>query len=71
MPDPTRDKRLGVEVIDWALEKALHLGCVQVHRDNVLNAGNMEEVGKHSSGDGAPVRLLLGLATVWEVREDG
>lgn len=67
MLDPASDKRLGVEVVNRAFEEALHLGCVEVDGDDVLNAGHIKEVRQHPGGYRAPVRLLLGLAAVGEV----
>ena len=71
MSDPSCDKWFGMEVVDGALEEALHLRSVQINRDDVLNTSNTEKIGKHSRSDGAAVRLLLGLATVGEVWQDG
>ena len=71
LPDPAGNERLGVEVVDRALEEALHLRSVQIDCDDVLNTSNAKKIGQHSRSDGAAMRLLLGLATVGEVRQDG
>ncbi len=60
-----------MEIIDGALEEALHLRSVEVDRHDMFDTGDMKQIGEHASGDGAPVRLLLGLPTVREVWQDG
>jgi hypothetical protein len=69
--DPAGEEGLGDEVVDGALEEALHLGGVEVDGHDVVNAGNVEEVRNHAGRDGAAVLLLLGLARVREVGHDG
>lgn len=44
---------------------------MEVDGDDVVNASDAQEVGKHASCNGASVRLLLRLATVGEVGENG
>lgn len=70
-PDPFCKQRLGHEVVHGALEEALHLAGVQVHGDDMVDTGNVHEVGQHAGSDGTSVALLLRLARVWEVRDDG
>lgn len=55
MTDPTSDKWLGVEVVDGALEEALHLRGVQVDRDYVFDAGDAKQVRQQSRSDGTPM----------------
>ena len=43
--DPASDEWLSVEVVDWTLEEALHLGGVKVDGDDVVYACDVEEVG--------------------------
>ena len=69
--NPLCDEWLCAEVVDGALEEALHLGGVQVDGYDVVHAGDFHEVGEHAGGDGAAVRLLLRLARVGEVGHDG
>lgn len=68
--NPASDDRLGVQVVDRASKEALHLRCVQVDRDNVLDASDVKQVGQHAGGDSASVRLFLGLAAVGKVWKD-
>ena len=44
---------------------------MQVDGHDVVDAGNVQQVGDHAGGDGAAVLLLLGLARVGEVGHDG
>lgn len=69
--DPPDDGRLGVEIVHGDLEEALHLGGVEVHRDDVVHPGDGQEVRDHLGGDTAPVLLHLALLDVGKVREDG
>lgn len=69
--DPLGEQRLSDQVVNRALEEALHLAGVQVHCNDMVDSRNVHEVGQHAGGDGASVALLLGLAGVWEVWDDG
>ena len=40
---------------------------MQVHGDDMVHAGDGEEIGEHPGGNGAAVALLLGLTRVGEV----
>lgn len=40
---------------------------VQIHCDDMIYAGNGEQVGEHPRSDGTSMTLLLGLAGVGEV----
>ena len=68
--DPFGNDGFGVEVIYRASEEALHLRCVQIDGNDVLNAGHTEKVGEHTGGDGTSMSLLLGLSAVREVWQD-
>lgn len=59
-----------MEIIDGALEESLHLRCVEVDRNDVLNAGDAHQVRKEAGGDGSAMGLLLGLAVVGKIRDD-
>jgi hypothetical protein len=69
--DPAGEEGLGDQVVDRALEEALHLAGVEVDGDDMVNASNVHQVGNHAGGDGSTVTLLLGLARVGEVGHDG
>ena len=69
--DPPSDQRLCVEIVDWALKEALHLRRMQIDRDDMFHASDMEEISKHPRGDGAAMRLLFRLSAVWEVGQHG
>lgn len=59
-----------MEIIDGALEESLHLGGVEVNRNDVFNAGDAHQVCKEAGGDGPPMGLFLGLAVVGEIGDD-
>jgi hypothetical protein len=68
---PPEGAGLGVEVVDGDVEEALDLGGVQVHGDDVVAAGGLEHVGNELGGDGRAGLVLLVLAGVEEVGDDG
>lgn len=49
------------------LEQGVSQTYMQVHGDDVVHAGNGEEVGEHAGRDGTTVALFLGLARVGKV----
>jgi hypothetical protein len=57
--DPLRKDRLCVQVVNGTLEEALHLRGMKVDSDNVLNASDTQQVGKHASSNRTSMRLLL------------
>lgn len=59
-----------MEIIDGTLKESLHLRCVEVDRDDVLNAGDAHQICKETGGDGSSMRLLLGLAIIREIGDD-
>lgn len=40
---------------------------MQVHGDDMIDAGDREQVGEHAGGNGTAMALLLGLARVGEI----
>ena len=46
--DISHHARLGKEIVDGNIEKALNLRGVKVHGDDVIGTGNGEEVGDQS-----------------------
>lgn len=44
---------------------------MQIHGDNMVAAGGLQHVGHELGGDRSPTLILLVLAGVGEVREDG
>lgn len=71
LADPLEHTGFGIEVIDWDVEKALDLAGVEIHGDDVVAAGGLEHVGHESGGDGGAALVLLVLAGVGEVGDDG
>lgn len=71
LADPAQDAGLGVEVVDRHVEEALDLGGVEVHGDDVVAAGGLQHVGDELGGDGGAALVLLVLARVGEVGDDG
>lgn len=68
--DPAGEKGFGYEVVDRALEEALHLGGVEIDGHDVVDTRDVKKVCDHAGGDGPAVLLLLRLARVWEVGHD-
>lgn len=66
-PDPTGDKRFGNEIVDWTSEETLHLTCMKIDGDDMVDSCYVEEVGDHAGCDGSSVLLFLGLAGVGEI----
>ncbi|KAG5459196.1 MAG: hypothetical protein BJ554DRAFT_428, partial [Olpidium bornovanus] len=64
--DVLQHARLGVEVVDRNIEKALNLARVQVHRDDMIGTGNGEHVGDELSGYRSAGLVLLVLPRVRE-----
>ena len=65
-------KQVGAcKVINGDIEKALDLGCVQVHRQNSVRTGCGDEVCDKLCGDGVAALCLAVLAGIAEVRHDG
>lgn len=71
LTDPLQDARLGVQVVDGDIEEALDLASVQVHSDDVVAASGLEHVGHELSGDRSTTLVLLILAGVGEVGDNG
>ena len=69
--DPAQHARLGVEVVNGHIEEALDLAGVQVHGDDVVAAGRLQHVGDELGTDGGAALILLILAGVGEVGNDG
>ena len=68
--DVLRQNRHGVHVIDRAVEEALDLVGVEVHGDDAVSAGGLEQVCDQASGNRLTATVLLVLAGVWEERQD-
>lgn len=68
--DPPCYQLLGYEVVNGAFEEALHLASMKIDCDNMIDAGNVHEVGQHSSGNCSSMGLLLGLTRVGKVWHD-
>lgn len=62
---------LGVQVVDGDVEEALDLAGVQVHGDDVVAASGLEHVRHQLGGDRSTTLVLLILAGVREVGDDG
>jgi hypothetical protein len=43
---------------------------MQINRDDMIDAGDVEQVGDHPRRNGAPVGLLLRLPRIREIRHD-
>ena len=71
LPDPAQGAGLGVQVVDGDVEEALDLAGVQVHCDDVVAAGRLQHVGGELGRDGRARLVLLVLARVGEVGDDG
>ena len=69
--DPAQHARLGVQIVDGHVEEALDLAGVQVHGDDVVAAGRLQHVGDQLGRDGRARLVLLVLARVGEVGDDG
>ena len=67
---PAGEEGFGDEVIDRALEEALHLGGVEVDGHDMVHTGDVKKVCDHAGGDSPAVLLLLRLARIWEVGHD-
>lgn len=68
--DVVGEDRHGVHVIHGAVEEALDLVGVQIHRNDAISAGGGEQVGDQASGDGFAAAVLLILAGVGVEGED-
>lgn len=71
LPDPLQHTGLGVQVIDGDVEESLDLTGVKIHGDDVVAASSLEHVGHKFSGDRRTALILLVLARIWEVGDDG
>ena len=69
--DPAERAGLGVQVVDGDVEEALDLAGVQVHGDDVVAARRLQHVGHQLRRDRSPGLVLLVLAGVGEVGDDG
>jgi hypothetical protein len=69
--DPAKGAGLSVEVVDRNVEEALDLRSVEVHSDDVVAAGSLKHVSHQTSSDGSAGFVLLVLASVGEVGQDG
>jgi hypothetical protein len=69
--DPAEGAGLSVEVVDGDVEEALDLRGVEIHSDDVVAAGGLKHVSHQTSGDGSAGFVLLVLASVGEVGQDG
>ena len=71
LADPAQGAWLGVQVVDGDVEEALDLRGVQVHGDDVVAAGRLQHVRDELGRDGRARLVLLVLARVREVGDDG
>jgi hypothetical protein len=69
--DPAEGAGLSVEVVDRDVEEALDLRGVEVHSNDVVAAGGLKHVSHQAGGDGSAGFVLLVLASVGEVGQDG
>ena len=61
----------GVQVIHGAVEEALNLTGMKIHRDDALGAGHGKEVGNELGADGRAGADLAVLTGIAEIRNDG
>lgn len=71
LPDPPKCARLRIEVVDGHVEEALDLTGVQVHCDDVVAAGGLQHVCHELGSNRSPTLILLVLARVGEVGQNG
>lgn len=71
LPDPLQHAGLSVQVVDGNVEEALDLTGVKIHGDDVVAAGSLKHVGHELGGDRRTTLVLLVLARIWEVGDDG
>lgn len=71
LANPAQHAGLRVEIIYRYVEEALDLGGVQVHRNDVVAAGSLQHVRDEFGGDGRAALVLLVLARIREVGDDG
>lgn len=44
-----------MKIVNRAFEEALHLRCMKIDRDDVVDTSNIEKIGKHASSNRASV----------------
>lgn len=71
LADPAQSAGLGVEVVDGDIEESLDLAGVQIHGDDMVAAGRLQHVCHQFRSDGSTRLVLLVLAGVGEVGDDG
>lgn len=69
--DPAEGAGLGVEVVDRDIEEALDLRGVEIHSDDMVAASGLKHVSHQTGSDGSARFVLLVLASVGEVGQDG
>lgn len=69
--DPLQNARLSIQVIDGNVEEALDLAGVEVHGDDVVATSSLEHVCHKLGGDRSTALILLVLARIREVGNDG
>ncbi len=60
----------GAEFVEWDVEEALYLSCVQFEGEDAVCAGSFDEVGDESGGDGNAGLIFFVAAGVCEVGDD-
>ena len=68
--DVVRQDGLGVHVVHRTVEEALNLIRVQVHRDDAVRAGCLQEICDQAGGDGLAAQVLFILTRIWVERQD-
>ena len=63
--------RRGLELVGRNTEEALHLRRVQIHRQDAVGAGRLQQVGHEARRDGDARPVLLVRASVGKVRQHG
>lgn len=71
LADPSQCAGLRVEVVHGHVEEALNLTGVEVHSDHMVAASSLEHIGHQLGGDGRSRLVLLVLAGIREVRQNG
>ena len=56
-----------MQIVYWLAKEALGRRSMQIDGDDMIDAGNREEIGYQTCGDGASVGLLLRLSGVEKV----
>jgi len=69
--DPAESAGFSVEVVDGDIEEALDLRSVEIHSDDMVAAGGLKHVSHQTSSDGGARFVLLVLAGVGKVWENG